>query len=116
MEVLTYHLGWLAALTHSYKIAPPPLIGTMAAVPGAINWIVGKLNKVYQNKDLRHCHFLTAKGLGSFVAGQLIDKNPTDNRASFPTLGWNLFSRSHCFLHHLPHSWTAPALAILNVV
>ncbi len=42
MEVLIFHLGWLSALTYSYKIAPPPLIGTMAAVTGAINWIVGR--------------------------------------------------------------------------
>ena len=41
LEVFIGHLGWLAAMTYAYKIAPPALIGTMAAVTGAVNWILG---------------------------------------------------------------------------
>ena len=41
-------------MTYGYKIAPPALIGTMAAMTGSVNWVI-------------------AKGLASFIGGQLID-------------------------------------------
>ena len=48
-------LYWTAAIKYAYKIAPPALVGTMAALTGSVNWII-------------------AKGLSSFVAGQLLER------------------------------------------
>ena len=35
-------LYWTAAVKYSFRIAPPTLVGTMAALTGSVNWIIGK--------------------------------------------------------------------------
>ncbi len=52
MDALCMTLYWTAAIKYTYKIAPPTLVGTMAALTGTMNWVI-------------------AKGLSSFAAGQL---------------------------------------------
>lgn len=56
MDFLCSTLYWTSAIKYTYKIAPPTLVGTMAALTGSVNWII-------------------AKGLSSFVAGQLMGQN-----------------------------------------
>ena len=41
LDALCITLYWTSAVKYSYKIAPPTLIGTMAAITGSINWIIG---------------------------------------------------------------------------
>ena len=37
-----YTLFWITAMTYSYKLAPPTLIGTMAAMAGSVEWVISK--------------------------------------------------------------------------
>lgn len=46
LDALCATLYWTSAIMYSYKIAPPTLVGTMAALTGSVNWIVGKSNKL----------------------------------------------------------------------
>ncbi|XP_064090441.1 major facilitator superfamily domain-containing protein 6-like isoform X2 [Macrobrachium nipponense] len=53
LEVFTYQLMWVAAITYCPILAPPGLLATMTGVAGAI-------------------HFSIGRGVGSFIGGQLI--------------------------------------------
>jgi hypothetical protein len=46
LDFLTSTLYWTAAIKYAYKISPPSLIGTFAALSAAVNWIVGKLKTI----------------------------------------------------------------------
>ena len=49
-----YTLFWITAMTYSYKLAPPTLIGTMAAMAGSVEWVI-------------------SKGSSSLIGGQILD-------------------------------------------
>ena len=45
LDGISQGLYWTSAIKYSYKIAPPSLIGTMAALTGSVNWIIGKIKQ-----------------------------------------------------------------------
>ena len=71
-------LYWTAAIKYAYKIAPPALVGTMAALTGSVNWII-------------------AKGLASFVAGQILEKTSLNLQELFQWTSVVVFVASTLF-------------------
>ena len=45
LDGISQGLYWTSAIKYSFKIAPPSLIGTMAALTGSVNWIIGKIKQ-----------------------------------------------------------------------
>ncbi|KAK7068368.1 hypothetical protein SK128_017572 [Halocaridina rubra] len=66
LEVFTYQLLWVAAITYCPELAPPGLLATMTGVVGAV-------------------HFSVGRGVGSFIGGQIIGK--TDIASAFRIFG-----------------------------
>ena len=42
MDSLCLVVYWTSAVKYSYKIAPPTLVGTMAAIANSIQWVIGE--------------------------------------------------------------------------
>ena len=40
-------LYWISCVTYSYKLAPPTLIGTMAALAGSFQWVIAKVIYIF---------------------------------------------------------------------
>ncbi len=63
MNVFVSTLYWVAVITYANKVAPPTLIGTMAALTATVNWVMGTIS--------------------GFIAGQLIEHTPMTTQQVF---------------------------------
>ena len=54
LDAIFQTLFWIAAMSYAYKLAPPTLIATMAALLNSVIWVV-------------------TKGIASFVGGQILE-------------------------------------------
>ncbi len=80
LDALVNALPWAGILHYGYKITPPDLVGTMAAMIAMFQFVIGNcLHMCAYFATALNEFICTGKGIGSFVGGQLNELLGTPN-------------------------------------